>query len=1415
MALTFKLFFGDGTPISPPTGGPYHPNLPRASPSKHWVSPTADVEKAITTTAKGGTQVVLTVPNDTDDATKSQSFYFGRFSSPYLAAQTIASQPLTITFWAGQTSGSGATFACPVIYIWRPNTSSVVGYIWDGRNNLGPTSNKNIEWFASGNVVNEFDFFSLGDGVAFTGLTVPTSVSNAVTCENGDVLVVEMWACVYPFQDMSGACPRTIGINTVSSWINLTNALTWGTAAGPAGPVANLTVTEAPDTFTADGSVTWAPRNADLTKTEAADTSVSDVDVIVLTNLTKTETGDSLTSNVTVVPTKADLTKTEAPDTLVSGATMPVVANITKTEAADTLVSAATNPIVINLSITEASDTTITDVDATIQIGFTKTESPDTITASAGAPILNIYTEVTETSDTITATAIAVSGANLNVIEDQDILVADGTVVSSGITAYFSVTESDDYVTANGTVVDPPTINCSFTVVEGGDTLSANGTVAWPIITAGLTVTEQPFTTTVTASVVTPTIFYCVTDPTVVSPTAGTKSPFMPKATNGNAAGSTIEGFLDTYWGGTGNISDRTVSATSVLTTVQSYYFGRFSSRLLAAQTIPAQMWDFAFAVNEASTNANTVFVPVIYVWRPSDSSIQFIFDGSAAGQTEWPTSLTGGTRLFGPGAAVTTQEGDILVIECWAQGAQTTTPGVYLQTWRMTSTTSMLKTQYPVQFVPYSSLYLRQLVAPSAPTAGKKATNLPLATNTNEAAISTELVLNETTVNNPIVRLVNEVSVLGTQQSFYLGRFSTAPLAAQTIPVQAWGWELSCGEASDNANTYHWPVLYIWRPSTSQVVKYIFDAAGPSGVEWRTPNDDPRLNQLFTGASADVQFGDILVLEVWAAGTQTAVAGTYLHRMWTDATNSRIVSPYKLLYTTGPVASFNVTEGADTLTASGTLGALPLITANFTVTEEADVVAVASVVEIAADFVIVDDDDTLIAGLISPLNASLVKTETPDTLVSSVSVLNKANLTKTEAPDTSTSSVKVLAVVNLTKTELADTLVADIDTIVTVNLDADESGDALLSGAISLIGADLTVNELSDTLIADGIVPLLVINANLTVVEAEDVLNATSAAIAISVCDLIAIEAADTLIADVDVIASIALTKTEIGDSLTASIKVSTVVNLTKTEEADTLVSSVVTPIAANLGKTETPDFPGITSTMPVVANLYVVELPDGISASGGSPSATAKSIISEFSPDATVNAGSFAIRTEPSKTVITVKGTGAVVEGSFTTILNSNPYVLCALTDLAGPSVISRTNGVQTDMDTAPLGGMFGNHKLYIGAGSGNREPFQGRLYQYIMRGAQCNAAQIVDIENFVAMKTGTGLPATREVEIMPGVIKRLNRKPMWYQFSPPPWVMLVLVSICISFLLAGCAVAVSDEETEFYMNEVIEYLSLSPLV
>lgn len=51
----------------------------------------------------------------------------------------------------------------------------------------------------------------------------------------------------------------------------------------------------------------------------------------------------------------------------------------------------------------------------------------------------------------------------------------------------------------------------------------------------------------------------------------------------------------------------------------------------------------------------------------------------------------------------------------------------------------------------------------------------------------------------------------------------------------------------------------------------------------------------------------------------------------------------------------------------------------------------------------------------------------------------------------------------------------------------------------------------------------------------------------------------------------------------------------------------------------------------------------------------------------------------------------------------------------------------------------GNYGNYPLYIGRRGGTTFPFNGRLYQLIVRGAASNAGQIAQTEQYVNAKTG----------------------------------------------------------------------------
>ena len=87
----------------------------------------------------------------------------------------------------------------------------------------------------------------------------------------------------------------------------------------------------------------------------------------------------------------------------------------------------------------------------------------------------------------------------------------------------------------------------------------------------------------------------------------------------------------------------------------------------------------------------------------------------------------------------------------------------------------------------------------------------------------------------------------------------------------------------------------------------------------------------------------------------------------------------------------------------------------------------------------------------------------------------------------------------------------------------------------------------------------------------------------------------------------------------------------------------------------------------------------------------------------------------------------------------------ISCAF-DISSASTVDeikpRVNGAAPSLltiDAGPAGtGNFGNYPLYIGRRGGTTLPFNGRIYQLIVRGAASNAGQIAAIEAYVNAKT-----------------------------------------------------------------------------
>lgn len=101
----------------------------------------------------------------------------------------------------------------------------------------------------------------------------------------------------------------------------------------------------------------------------------------------------------------------------------------------------------------------------------------------------------------------------------------------------------------------------------------------------------------------------------------------------------------------------------------------------------------------------------------------------------------------------------------------------------------------------------------------------------------------------------------------------------------------------------------------------------------------------------------------------------------------------------------------------------------------------------------------------------------------------------------------------------------------------------------------------------------------------------------------------------------------------------------------------------------------------------------------------------------------------------------TGASAQGSGFTAPHSG--VLTGIGNIAGDSAILRVNGTQAASSSSDQGtGNYRNDVLYIGRRGGSTLPFNGRLYQFIARGASSETGQITGTERFIGQRMGVSL-------------------------------------------------------------------------
>jgi hypothetical protein len=171
---------------------------------------------------------------------------------------------------------------------------------------------------------------------------------------------------------------------------------------------------------------------------------------------------------------------------------------------------------------------------------------------------------------------------------------------------------------------------------------------------------------------------------------------------------------------------------------------------------------------------------------------------------------------------------------------------------------------------------------------------------------------------------------------------------------------------------------------------------------------------------------------------------------------------------------------------------------------------------------------------------------------------------------------------------------------------------------------------------------------------------------------------------------------------------------------------------------------FDGIDDSLATVGNVDF-SATDKMSVFSGLTKASdaATGQVLEFSADASLNNGSFSI-TAPTGAAVTnlrFRSTGTLSSFSTDTSFAAPVTgVITGLSEILTDTCILRKNGAQVATSASDQGtGTYLSYPLYIGRRNNASLPFNGRIFQLIVRGAATDAVTVTNAEQYVAQKTG----------------------------------------------------------------------------
>ena len=178
--MATKFYLRNITAAAPPTAGEKSSVLPADTLGANNATGTQETRLLDSIIGTSETSIA----HNSDATTAARDNYLARFTSKPLGAQTIPAQTWTLAIALAQANGAANSFLILSLYIWRPGTQSVVGYIYDSHTSLG----------------NEWGTTKDGRAVTFSG--------SELAIQEGDVLVLEVWR--HAVQSMSAVYTQTV-----------------------------------------------------------------------------------------------------------------------------------------------------------------------------------------------------------------------------------------------------------------------------------------------------------------------------------------------------------------------------------------------------------------------------------------------------------------------------------------------------------------------------------------------------------------------------------------------------------------------------------------------------------------------------------------------------------------------------------------------------------------------------------------------------------------------------------------------------------------------------------------------------------------------------------------------------------------------------------------------------------------------------------------------------------------------------------------------------------------------------------------------------------------------------------------------------------------------------------------------------